>query len=489
MKQIEIINKLPAIFADCKEINLALLIGSFARKQVTCKSDIDYSLWVKKGFYPKRLCQLLENRLPSVLKVLHVSMRNKIVVYFEDCPKLELAYYKELAGINLTFLGSEIEDISNSIQYQLSGLEVNIGKYLKEITCEKEKTKKNGVDCLVKELTDKFIYEFESASHLHKRSDSYKFYYFYNIAFNVAIQLNYISMGNIEHYYLPKNFAHIYETNEEQNFFRGLNGTLYLPEANKKKRHLLDFFYKAIEKIGVHTSGEIQDIKDFLETVYWRDYIWNFRDVAMINTKFTPNKLFRSSSLTRYQNEEFFADFIRRNQINKIVDLRAADEYEERPYTENSLKLFHHLHLSIDPRQQSEDFIKKYHYGTNTQIAYRHYALGHRHVFKAIFEQIDPEKDVFLIHCHAGKDRTGSVVALLSLLAGENIENIKSDYLESEMDTQFENLNAFLEVIEQSGNVEKFLLECEISKNKIEHWKKHLINDDLMRDTTIYRNS
>ncbi|MDR0506953.1 MAG: tyrosine-protein phosphatase, partial [Dysgonamonadaceae bacterium] len=57
-------------------------------------------------------------------------------------------------------------------------------------------------------------------------------------------------------------------------------------------------------------------------------------------------------------------------------------------------------------------------------MAYRHFALGHKHIFKAIFKQIDPAKDIFLIHCHAGKDRTGCIVALLGLLVGETMENI-----------------------------------------------------------------
>jgi hypothetical protein len=46
-----------------------------------------------------------------------------------------------------------------------------------------------------------------------------------------------------------------------------------------------------------------------MELVYSRDFIWNFRDIAMINTKIKADKIFRSSVLTSYQNEDFFADF------------------------------------------------------------------------------------------------------------------------------------------------------------------------------------
>jgi protein tyrosine/serine phosphatase/predicted nucleotidyltransferase len=488
MKQYKIINELPTIFADCEGIKAALLIGSFARNQVTSKSDMDYSLWIdKNAFNPDKLLHLLESKLSSTIKIFKINLRHRIVVYFKDCPKLELVWYEQLLEINRNYLGSEIEDVKDSIAYRQKNLEIDIEQYLRDITKEKKKNlQQNSIANIVRELAEKFIYEFESASCMHKRSDSYQFYFFYNIALEVAIQLNYLSSGKIEHFYLPKKFANtlnektktkeIHE--QEQLFFRGLNGTLYLPEANKKKRDLLSFFYAAIDKLNIHNSTEIQDIKDFLEFVYSRDFIWNFRDVAMINTKIKPGKIFRSSALTRYQNEDFFADFIKQYKINKVVDLRDKDEYSLNPYTEKSLMLFEHLHLSIDPRQQSDEFIQKYHYGTSTQIAYRHFALGHRHIFKTVFEQIDPAKDIFLIHCHAGKDRTGSVIALFGLLIGESFENLKQDYFESEMDTEIENLNAFLEIIETDGGAEFFLQKCGLSQDRIDYWKKYLTNEN-----------
>lgn len=200
----------------------------------------------------------------------------------------------------------------------------------------------------------------------------------------------------------------------------------------------------------------------------YSDIIWNFRDVATLNKIFKKGRIFRSSSLTPYQDEPFFEDFIKKHNINKIIDLRDEREYAENPYSEKSLQLFEHFLLSIDPCNQSEDFIKKYHYGTNIQIAYRHFAAEHQHIFKAIFDKIDPENDVFLIHCHAGKDRTGSVVALLGLLLGEERENIIADYLESEMDTEEEKLNAFLEIVQEKQGVISFLEWCGVSAQQME---------------------
>ena len=276
----------------------------------------------------------------------------------------------------------------------------------------------------------------------------------------------------IKHIYLPKKFIYNYEL-EDRSFFTELNGTLYLPDANNKKRLLLNFFYKAIEKLQTYSNEQFQDIKNFLESIYCRDYIWNFRDVATINTKLKPNKIFRSSSLSRYHSENFFADFVRRYKINKIIDLRSEDEYKKCPYNSDMLNFIEHLFLSIDPKQQSDEFKQKYHYGSNEQIAYRYFAIECKHIFKSIFEMVDPLNDVVLIHCFAGKDRTGVVVALLCLLVGEHIENIQNDYLASEMDSNIDNLNIFLELIQNRG-INNYLLDCGINLDRINQWRSEL---------------
>jgi hypothetical protein len=54
---------------------------------------------------------------------------------------------------------------------------------------------------------------------------------------------------------------------------------------------------------------------------------------------------------------KIFLQILKLHKINKVIDLRDIDEYALNPYTEKSRTLFEHLHLSIDPRQQSEEFI------------------------------------------------------------------------------------------------------------------------------------
>ncbi|MBK6342899.1 MAG: tyrosine-protein phosphatase [Flavobacteriales bacterium] len=72
-----------------------------------------------------------------------------------------------------------------------------------------------------------------------------------------------------------------------------------------------------------------------------------------------------------------------------------------------------------------------------------------------------------MIHCHAGKDRTGIIVTLLHLVAGADHETVQTDYLASESDTYGYNLKIVLDIIEQEGGVEQYLLNCGLSQEEV----------------------
>jgi len=479
MKQLEVIKQLPAIFKSVNEIQVGLLIGSFARQKPNWNSDIDTSIFVSGSFEFGILKRALTDQLTDVAYVNIVNLRNKVSVYFKTCPKLEIAICYKLDELNRNFLGSEIQNSENAILFERHPDVTNIKSYLDSISNQREHLRNvAGNQKAVRDLVEKFIYEFENCSSCQLRSDGYKSYFFYNIALHTAVQLHHFALGETKFNFLPRNFTSTFLKREEQEDFRNLNGSLYLPEINGKKRRMLDYFYQNLQALNYHSSREIEDIVSFLEYIYQRDFIWNFRDIAGINHRMKPGIIFRSSSMTRYQNEPFFKRFIEDKSIVKIVDLRDPDEYELHPYSEQTLSSFKHLHLSIDPRNQDEHFIQTYHRGTPQQIAYRHFAIGHPHVFKSIFEDIDPARESFVIHCHAGKDRTGSVVALIALLCGESMGNVLKDYHASEMDTKEENLNAFLESITEFGGPREFLISCGIDANRIDYWIKNLVRND-----------
>ena len=482
MKQFEIIQSMKEnVFPKSTGLNAALLIGSCARGTLTSKSDIDISLWIDKELFDvDKFTSLIKEFVGGIKKILPVAMRGKIAVYFSDCPKMELLIFSTIDGLDKHFLGSEIENRLENVLFSKDGItKEKLLSHLNAILLQKKEKVPYEKERIVRELADRFLYEFENASSKHKRSDSYKFYFDYNIAFQIAVQLSYIARGSMEHYYLPKNFSNGM-SNEKKEEFISLAGSLDLQEANKKKRLLLDFFYEAIQNCNIHSKAETDNIKEFLESVYSRDYIWNFRDISLFCKHCKSGLVFRSSSFTRYQHDKsVFESVIKQYKINLIVDLREDKELEGNSYDKEILEThgIRYLNLAIDTKRPLINFADNLR--LDMEKEYRWFAVGNKDFFKKLFTQINPEKDVMMIHCFAGKDRTGCVCALIELLAGESKNTVETDYLESEMDSKIEYIRAFIDAIDECGGAEKFLLSCGIPAETIDLWKKTIKNKEV----------
>lgn len=465
MKQLQIIQTIAETIAlSCPGINAALLIGSFANGNYTLKSDVDLSLWVdEQSFDFHAFRDLLRQSLSSSARI--ITPRQNIVVFFEDSPKLEIHVFYSMEALDLYFLGSEIKDIQKSIIFVKDEFRNELVGHLNQISLEKLNAHHSNNDNLIKELIDKFIYDFENASCMHRRSDNYRFYFNYNLALHDAIRLRYLISGKREHLYLPKKMGYLLDK-DEQSKFVDLSCILCLTYANHKKRTLLDFFYKTLKDSGLYSSQEFNNLVLFLESIYLRDYLWNFRDISSYNPACKSGIIFRSSSFTAYQHDPtIFIPTIVQNNINIIVDLRTDEEISEAPYDMNVLANngIKYLHLPVNMVPDEKE--------------YQRFASGNKHLFTELFTRINPAKDVVLIHCVAGKDRTGVVCALLALLAGEQKINIVSDYLASEMDADIKYINAFLEAIDGCGGVDKYLLYCGLNMDIINHWKICLTNE------------
>ena len=74
---------------------------------------------------------------------------------------------------------------------------------------------------------------------------------------------------------------------------------------------------------------------------------------------------------------------------------------------------------------------------------------GIQKVFKIITRRIEGP---ILIHCYAGKDRTGMIIALLGLILKVPEKQILADYLSSELDTKLDIMEEFLKFIKDNNN-------------------------------------
>jgi protein tyrosine/serine phosphatase len=308
---------------------------------------------------------------------------------------------------------------------------------------------------------------------MQRRSDAFQFYFFYNIALHVAVQLNHLSKGETKYNFLPKNFIANTLTAEEQKTFYDLKATLFLPEANAQKRKLLDFFYSSIETLVSKEKQE--ELKQFLEWTFERDFFWNFRDISTHNSKIKSGVVFRTATMTLFQKENRFEELLNNKQIKTVVDLRADREIDEHSYTEETQNKFNYVRTPFDPWNQPEWFKEKHHYGTNEEIAYRFFGIACNDKIKTALEAIINEENATAVHCFAGKDRTGIFISLLHLLVDTPLETIYADYLASEVDVKPYRLEMVLNIINEKGGIVPYLIGCGLQQNQVEQLKHKLL--------------
>lgn len=473
MKHIDTIAKVKNVFPRVENIDAAFLYGSYARKEAVGNSDLDIKIIVNENFNERNFVSIIEKEFHEAIhSVRYIELRNKVVVYFKDLPKLEFGLCYSLESINRDFLGSEITSLKDIVLYEKDKGRTQIELYLKQLLENKNNITNTDIDNLI----DKFLYEFESCSSKHARSDGYQFYYFYNIALHVAIQLNYIAKGKAIYCFLPKNLMTSELSVEEQADFPKLNGTTFLPEANSRKRALLDFFYSAMLKLV--TPNKYKKLKRFCEWIYKRDFFWNFRDANTFNPKIKNQLIYRTSALALFQNTDELKVLLNETRIKTIIDLRADREIDDISYSSKILGHVKYVKAQFDPWNQPEWFKEKHHEGSNHEIAYRFFAMGCKDSIKKIFKTIlEEETGAIAIHCHAGKDRTGIVFSLLHLLLESPETNLYTDYLTSEMDVSLNKLKIALDVVEKEGGIVKYLLSCGLSEKQLIDVKNKLLNE------------
>ncbi len=472
MTPLQIIEKIKNLFPDIDGLNAGILYGSQARKDVTPASDVDIQLLVNESFSTERLKEKLTDVFQKDLQlILDVELRNKLVLYLTNHPKIEFAICRNREELNRNYIGSAIKDINGSILYEKKTDDIPLAEYLVQIHLAK--TDIPGENEYTRNLIDKFLYEFENASSFHRRSDGYRFYFFYNIALHVAVQLNQLAAGNKDYNFLPRYILANGMPKEEQDKIYQLNGSLFLPDANRKKRSLLDYFYKGIQNWV--DLPELTRIQRFCEEIMKRDYLWNFRDAAKFNPSLINGVIYRTATLTLFQEEELFDALLDDLQIKTIIDLRADREVYEMPYTNKTQSKVRYVRTPWDPWDQPEWFRKDYHYGTNEEIAYRFFILGCKNQIREAMEAIlETRNGAVAIHCFAGKDRTGIFISLLHLLLDTPLEIIKHDYLASEYDMKLSRLQKTLNIIQDSGGIEEYLKTCGLTEAQLIHLKTKL---------------
>jgi protein-tyrosine phosphatase len=162
----------------------------------------------------------------------------------------------------------------------------------------------------------------------------------------------------------------------------------------------------------------------------------NFRDMGGVSTEdgdaVVSGRLYRCG-LPTYLPPDTRAAIESVLDVRSIIDIRRLDEIDTHPPAEFDVATVHRLPLSpagvpliVDPEDTFESVAAWY---------WRQLTFGGdtvRRVFELLAEQ---HEGAVVIHCHAGKDRTGVITALILTVLGVPRKTILADYAASGRNT------------------------------------------------------
>jgi protein tyrosine/serine phosphatase len=209
------------------------------------------------------------------------------------------------------------------------------------------------------------------------------------------------------------------------------------------------------------------------EIPYWEKYIWNFRDLSNFNQNIKEGRIFRSSSLVSVQKKFNISEFLKESNINTIIDLRASIEVKSDKYNPDYLNNISYKNISFNPFTQPKRFNKLYNHLSNSEVAYHYFIKKYKPQIKRVFDFIAEKSETnILIHCIAGKDRTGIIATLLHLLSGQLFENSKIDYLATVTGINENYINIIYDEILKFNGIENYLLSCKINEFTLNQIRK-----------------
>lgn len=308
---------------------------------------------------------------------------------------------------------------------------------------------------LVNDEIEKFLTGFEAASAAHRRSDGYQFYFHYNLALHRLARLMELCRGNPVYLFLPKMLLSRLMPSPEQQRWRSLRGTLYLPEANAAKRQLAETFLAVFEELSRRCalSRSPDEVRSFLDAVIHRDLFFNVRDFAdAFDGLVRRGRLFRASTLTRWQDEPALRRWLADQNIRTIIDFRHPDEMVEprARYPADLLGPIRYVNLPLSgpPGQGAAP--------PPAELGRSYMALLLEHlpsVVEALRVIAADANEATVVHCHAGKDRTGFFCAVLAMLLGLPRDRIHDDYVLSGQGVLEIAIAEFADAVEREGGV------------------------------------
>ena len=445
-----------------------LIFGSIARKQYDSYSDVDLMVMIGKESCPESLKVHVSREFSDSVMM---EKDGKIILFPPGLPKVELYIFhsSEADEAKKLFLGSKITDPHDTIMFDRNGDMTRMVGEWKDAGEEDVKNKAAGEAI-------SFLYYYDMLNSYLFRGDNYRTFFYYNLSFFKLATLIAISNGITDYTYAPPWLTQSIGDGRTKSL-KEISTGMFPAQMVSNKAKMFDLFMDVVRSSPELFTGISDDA--IRMALYFRNKyagFWRLQDLH--HTGYVKGRLLYRSARLDTQPVEDLLNWIKSTGLKTIVDLRNDSELVRHGYSKDIVDSVRYIRAPVFPDaekanneelQSEEEKMNRLYLGTLELESFRK-------AVKNVFSLLSDSGNLpLLIHCNAGVDRTGMIVAVILSALGIDREIIRYDYEVASGLRKGEYIEKFLDSMAARGGVETLLDEAGIGYSVLEKVRQDLL--------------
>lgn len=440
-----------------------LLFGSVARGDATARSDLDVAVIARAeatSTVRDRLMTALQGSHPT--QIVASSSPMKVALFTQDLVgQVEAYVVADPQEVKKLVIGSRLPDPRKSVLLDKSGSLSRWAADLPQVA--------DDADVPLDFHLSRFQLSLQAGSRFHAAGDGFRAQREFQIAFESVARLAYLLAGARGFVYAPRRLLQTVLPEPLRAPFRAWVNPADCALQYATKSGLVRLLESVLEHYGVQAEARIS----FCKAVLARDRFWNLRDSAeLVDPRLRRGVVFRGASPHHQGADPEYATWLRDRNVVLRVDFRAPHEHLRDPAVLLELPA---LFAPIDPWSH---FAKDdpLHLGANSREAsYRFSALGCPKVLRSLVTAVISSPGAILVHCYAGRDRTGVMVALLQLAVGADRRGIINGFSLHADAEDTTNLSRVLDYLDSVGGIHSVFERAGVTQDEFAALRERLV--------------